>query len=623
MCSLVILSTMLYPVIMSTLTRKIESRAVSEIKSIIAKHTTMEDFINDHDTGACFDGFIRIYLDDNNAKDKANLDYDIPVQIKGHEDKSGKYLKAVKIDWSVNLDDLRAYYRSNGCMYFVVMMDEGGGDYRVFYNSLYPSKVGNYLEVAQKKGNQESLTISFAPLPEKTEEVAFVMKQFAFEVRKQGSGCGQIVPNAIHIEDLGQIKSISVTSIGRNLLSSIKTGDAVFYGKKSGETVEYPLLIRPNSASSEERINKQISVGDKVFYNSFLFKRTVFPYESKKYQDDVFTIKLSDNVSLSRQGSDNLFQVKPTSTIDDFKTDAEFLIALSREGYLTIEGQTVLSGITISEESSKWLQWYIDVSATLDKIKCRIDTAIPYLTDKQIGQLNFLRCYSNWKVNGPSDFLLSVYDWEFGDKYYPILVKKNLTSGAIDIDEFVFDLKHHCCLREEGIGTTKTEYLGIVPNYFNRTPKVLANLLFYDYESMLEQINRSTISEFTVTTMNGLGLRLISAYDLCGNRRLLELASAVFSRLYSYNPSCVYFINSLQIDFRLNGRLSDEQVGELKAITKDGTDLSESEFSAFSFCRAVLLDDNTASNIYEQLSDENKEMLGEMPIMALYRKQTR
>lgn len=606
---------------MKTLPRKTETRAVSEIRRLISIHPTMEAFFEEHDTGACFDGFIRIYLDDNSDKDKSNYDYDIPVQIKGHEDKTGKNLKAVMINRSVSLDDLRAYYRSNGCMYFVVMMAKGGGDYRVFYNALYPSKVRSYLEEAQKKKeNQESLTIPFSLLPEKIEEVAFIMKQFAFEMRKQGSGCGQIVPNAIRVEDLGLITSISVTSIGRSLLSGIKTGDVVFYGKKGVETTEYPILIKPDSASSEEHIEKPVSVRDKTYYNSFQIKRTVFPYDRKKYQDDVFTIKLSENLSFSWQGSETKFQVKPASTIDVFKTDAEFLIALSEEGSFNIEGHTVISGITFADESVKWLQWYIDVNASLDKIKCRIDISISDWTEEQIRQLDFLRSYSHWKPNNKTGSLLNVYDWEFGDKYYPILVKKDSTTETNDIDEFIFDLRHHCCLREDN-GVTTTNNLGIVPNFFNRSPKVLANLIFYDYESMMEQINRSMINEFTIRTMNDVGLRLISAFDLSGNRRLLELASVVFSRLYSYGQSCVFLINSLQIDFRLNGRLSDEQESELKSIKKDDTDLSDSEFSAFSFCRAVLLDDSMASNIYEQLSNDNKKMLSEMPIMTLFRHQ--
>ena len=69
---------------MTPLKRKIEDRSISAIQNVIDKHPTMEGYINKRDKELSWDGYIRLYQQDDVTSDKANYDDDVPVQIKGH-----------------------------------------------------------------------------------------------------------------------------------------------------------------------------------------------------------------------------------------------------------------------------------------------------------------------------------------------------------------------------------------------------------------------------------------------------------------------------------------------------------------------------------------------------------
>lgn len=63
---------------------KIESRAITVLRSIIDEHPTMEHHFNEGDKEMSWDGTIRIFLSNTEAPSKRNYDDDVPVQIKGH-----------------------------------------------------------------------------------------------------------------------------------------------------------------------------------------------------------------------------------------------------------------------------------------------------------------------------------------------------------------------------------------------------------------------------------------------------------------------------------------------------------------------------------------------------------
>ena len=127
---------------------KTESRAITALRSIIDEHPTMEHHFNEGDKEMSWDGFIRIFLSDDDVPSKKNYDDDVPVQIKGHVNSAN--IGRERVQQSVDMDDLWVYYRNRGCLYFQIFLSEDGRQNEVFYTSLVPSKIQYYHEFILK-----------------------------------------------------------------------------------------------------------------------------------------------------------------------------------------------------------------------------------------------------------------------------------------------------------------------------------------------------------------------------------------------------------------------------------------------------------------------------------------
>ncbi len=120
---------------------KIEDRALGALRNIIDDHATMGHEFHSMDKEMSWDGSIWIYKDVNGTQDKRNYDDKVPVQIKGHVYKNRKYIDEQKITYSVDLDDLEAYFQDRGVLFFEIFMSEDGKDREIFYVSLFPTKL--------------------------------------------------------------------------------------------------------------------------------------------------------------------------------------------------------------------------------------------------------------------------------------------------------------------------------------------------------------------------------------------------------------------------------------------------------------------------------------------------
>lgn len=97
-------------------------------------------------------------------------------------------------------------------LYFLIFLD--GNQREIFYASLYPSKIADYLEAAQKKGNSGTYNIPFLKLEKDAKKLYIIAKQFDDEAKKQGSAYTPLVQDRIRSDDFDKIKSITLTVVG-------------------------------------------------------------------------------------------------------------------------------------------------------------------------------------------------------------------------------------------------------------------------------------------------------------------------------------------------------------------------------------------------------------------------
>lgn len=617
---------------MSPLKRKIEDRSITALQSVIDAHPTMEGYINKKDKELSWDGYIRLYLNGDSEDDKSNYDDDIPVQIKGHVDRARKFMDQERIKVPVSLSDLNVYYRKFGCLYFVVYMNEEGSESEIFYSSLYPSKIKEYLEEAAQKGNKGTISIPFLKLEKVSKTLYLLCKQFSFEIRKQGSGLGQIVPKAIADNKLQQVKRITATTIGGktvyDLLQRISTGDAVIYGTVDDSGIQYPMQLRQMVATVKQTMNIPVYVGGKQYYSSFKMESTVTSPDVPQFnREGTHILTLSNNLVLAFKEAKCGFRFQFNSDIMQLKKDAEFLLDLLEKQELTVRDQSMPFGDPDVEKGLlDELNGIIEAGQALEDIGCNILIPFRELTDEDRGQIDILAGIKAGKIHFDTDQSVFMYTWTFRNKFWPIVV--DASGSGVKIYGYIFNTRFVFSLGSPA-DKAATENLPddayIVPNFLRTQPELLANLYNYDYESMYEQIDRTVINEHTRDELNYLALNLISTFDICGNEKLLDVGAELLRRLIDIYPDAVHYtVNLGQIEVRKHGQLSEASTERLAAFMDlraasavDNKDHIERRL--LSYCVAVLNQKlDQADELYMELTSEDKESVDGWPIRTLH-----
>lgn len=617
------------------LKRKIEDRSITALQRVIDAHPTMEGHIQKGDKELSWDGYIRLYQDDESESDKANFDDDVPIQIKGHIVKERKVMAREYLTSSVDLEDLKVYYKRFGCLYFVMFMNEDGSVVEIFYSSLYPSKIKKYLGAAEKKGNKGTISIPFIKMKKDDKELYRLCKQFSFEVRKQGSGCGQIVPRSITGDDLKKVKIITATAVGGDtpydLLKKINTGDAVLYGVIDDSKIEYPIQLDQIVASVNQIFHEPIYVGKKQYYSSFKMKVSVSDPDTKQYsRTATYTLNVSKNLTFTFTDTKINVNFRFLSDIFLLKKDAEFFLDMLEKREVVLFGGKILIGqMEIHDDFKAQLQGIIRIGQILEDIGCNIMIPFTEYTDEDIRQLVILNGIQSGQIVFQTDKKAFLYNWEFRGKKWPIFVE--LIENKVKLNNFVFNLHYTYTINgseeeKNNVPEIMPDDALVVPNFLWMEPELLANLYYYDYESMYEQINRTVYNENTINALNILALNLILAYDINGNEKLLDVAAEVLERLIKCKSDAPHFIVNLsQIEIRKTGKLSKLCRQKLKEIERIVTEKLQNKNETtmekmLLYCIAVINKNmEEADKKYLSLKAAEKEAVDAWPIRNLHK----
>lgn len=618
-----------------TLKRKIEDRAVGALKDIIRLHPTMDEDIHKGDKDLSWDGYIRIFKEGPTDSEKKNYDADIPIQVKGHEDSKKQHFGKDRVNMPVDIDDLEVDFRGNGCLYFQIFVSEDGVDSEIYYNSLFPSKIRFYLDFAKRKRNKKSYTIPFVRLKADTLELEMLCRQFATEMIHQGPGRGQIVSRTINVNDLKFVKNFSFNAVGartpHEALQMVASGDVVVHGSYENGGIEYPVGMGDKfTVTMGQPIDGVVSIGDRKYYDRFRMESfAAAPGEVGYSRSSVDSIRLSPNLIFEFAEKKVTFRFDLCSDLIQLANDACFLLDMLKTGGFTIDGHKMsFYGTDISEEFRTRLESLQEVGQVLQYIGCKILIPFKELTSDEKAQIDLLVEIKKGIKTFKTDKSIFVYDWKFGGKIFPFIIEKDAEEIKFIGLMYNRDLKMSYGSPEENPGeipATLPEDAYIVPNFVNLSPEQLGNLYYYDYESMFDQIDDSVINDDTEPALDHLTLSLIGAYDISDNGKLLEVAKALLERLIEKYPDVLNLkINMLQIEKRLNGRLSETQIEELRVMDlMADAEMESAEAEDFQkvlhFCIAVLLEDkNEAVTVYENLNENERASVDGYPIMILY-----
>ncbi len=577
---------------------KIEHRAINALESIVDEHLTMEHQFNGNDKEMSWDGYIWLYKKNDGLQSKPNFDGRVSVQIKGHIDSEHKFLNCDKITYPVELNDLEAYATEKGVLYFQIFLD--GQQREIFYASLYPSKIVDYLDVAKKKGNTSTYTIPFLKLEKNSEQLYIVAKQFNDEATKQGSAYTPLVQDRIKCDDFDKLRSITLTVVGArtsyDALLWLSSGDICLYGKTEGDKYLRPMESLGHSKFYiGQEVYQSVSIDEETFYSH---------YRCIADSDGGMVLILSPNLEL--RPTDGKINFKVSSSLKEVSQDARFLLKLKDVGSYSIVGHEFkCSDLNMPPEFEHRLKYLIDLRQTLEMIGFDLNLSLSSYTEEQ--QAQFIKLVNlrlgayNHQLRDES----SKYVWMFGDKCVPLLIIKN--GDTIELVNSVYTKKFVIFLPCDESADDRGYRM---PLFIYQDISVLANLYHYDYDAFREQIDSSDVNIVTSGALLECVLIMINVFDVSNNLHFLDLAEYLLQKLDAFIDKELFHLNRLQIRKR-KGVLDHADIEFLNGIK------SSNIYTMFG--KNVLLGyKEQASMCFEQFSKDDQTLYKTFPIYKLF-----
>ena len=587
---------------MTVSSTKIENRGLNTLENIIDDHDTMEYSFNSCDKEMSWDGYIWIFKGD--SSNKKSYDDKVPVQIKGHIDRTNKYIYKKKITYKVYLEDLNVYFQDRGVLYFEIFMSEDGKKREIFYASLYPSKIKTYLNKAKKRKNKKSINITFNKLKKNSKDLYIIVKQFSNESRKQGFGLGQIVQNTISFDDLDKIESLTATSVGASneyeLFNNITNGDVCFYAKLKDNQIELPIEFKEGFLFSiSKNVNNQVFSNNKLYYSKYKYTINI---EGEQILD------LSDNLKMNI--SKRKFHFVEKGNIYSLKNDADFIFEVLEHKNIKIGGYNFNNvKFDIPEDFKQRLNFYIEVNDILNTIGITYSKSFENISISDINALDELVCIKKGLKNHLLKGEITVYNWKLSDKYMPIIIYKNDNEKENILINEIYDS------RCKSVCTLENDIKVDLPIFLNLDVCILSNLYYYNYDRFYEDIDSIKINKYMIDLINILSLRLIQVYDINNDIKFLQLAMYLLQKIENVSDEKIYIkINKFQIQKRF-GTFSENEESILLYQKERVKDLD------ILWAINILLDEKDDAILnYKKLDKKTKEHLKQYPIYHLYEK---
>lgn len=308
--------------------KAIEEKALLCFKEYIVDSKVISQYIPENDKEPFWDG--HIYLYNNPSKTKSSFIGRIPTQVKGIE---VKHFMSKKYKFSIDMSDLKAYLHEP-TLFIVCQEKENSKERKLFYRELLPVTVKKIIDGHVK---QNSVKVLLHPIPEKLNEFEEIALIFHGNSKKQISFVDK---RPFTMEDVkkNRINSFSFVAPMQNmnqlqLLKYLSSHENYLYAKLNNNLdIDVPIFDGPMTFAFQQNVNRNISVGGRVFYDGF--RSEIAKGQQTISIGNVLTINIpmdENNTSIP------VLKFKSTSSI--LKTavkDVQFALALAETGKLSI-----------------------------------------------------------------------------------------------------------------------------------------------------------------------------------------------------------------------------------------------------------------------------------------------
>ncbi len=572
-------------------TGKTETAAVSKVAEAVNASKILKADFAIGDRTPIWDGYIYIYSSQNHKNN--NFKNRIPVQIKGTV---VKRLSGVTKKYQIRINDLKAYLKDGGSIYFVVEISNSKKA-NIYYINLFPLTIDDLL--TNTKEGQKTLFVDLKLLDiSSSEQIENICHEFIFHRKRQFS----TIEHRIDLNNMQDIEKLSYTvfSPKGSLYESIFQDDVVLYGQRKNDTIFLPIDNVKVSAIAH-LMSYRVTIGSRVYFEN---------YKAEKSLNQNIII-LGENIRLNFEEGKLEFKFKGNLNIR--LKEAEFLLDLSLHKSFYI-GKHKVGGFKIEEfEKEKVKENYkllLDIKKTLNSFNVDEDLELNSLTKNEFEVLQLLielviyNDYSKYQNKLPTN--RPVYCEIQNITIAIMIIDKNNELQIFDFFDCNDELSVRLIDEENNINEQGCLYTILkAENIIN-----INNLSLAKIE---HSIISTPYSEAYSIHVNMLVLELIKAYDLKNELvGCLSTSIKLSEWLYENNEDSEYcLVNKYQAIKRMRP-LSKEEKNELMKIRSESHD-------GMMLCGiSIVLENKTDYEYYlEELSEEDKQAFIQFPIYKL------
>lgn len=571
---------------------KTEKKAIHLLESPIVECDFLDSSISSMDKELSWDGYIYSY----SGKQFSNktLDDKIPIQVKGHWDTEHKEISRQSIQYGVDLDVLQNYYNDKGVLYFRILLSDSKKE--IFYNILFPSKIKYYLDEAARKKNKKQINITLFKMKQTPAEMLRICRQFTLESSKQGSGRGQIIPKSVCINDINKYKKLQATAIGTHtpyeFMQRLSVGDVCFYANEGESDIWLPVIMQKDAKYYiGQHVKQNISVGGKKYYSQ---------YRIITGTDESISIRVSLNLTIN--WTKGTFDFKKNSTLDELYNDALFLSDIVNNTEIVI-GTLPLkySNPKLKANLQDDLSFLIDFYNVCNMGNIHISIPLKDFKEPDIRYaLRLVDVYrGKFEINRGNIY---TYELKIADKIYPFIVYRD-EDDKIQFANRVYESRYQGFIEDNG------NYYK-VPMFCDLKSEIFGHLYKYDFADLLHQVDNADFNTSTLETLNYAVIGLIGAYDIAGEKQLLEVAKHIISKMLAVDDAIIYArINEWQIMKRQDS-LTDSELEIIKSKIQDYSEDNQILCGLY----ALLDDKKLAQEYLNKIPEVDREVFVTFPI---------
>lgn len=581
----------------------IEELAVSSIQRLLSRTDYLDaKGITSGDRGPSLDGEILVYK--TPGREKKNLDGSVPIQVKGVRYQEAFPEDSVRYD--VEITDLRNILRHGGALFFVVYLNKEAE--KIYFRRLAPFDVNELLE--EVNYSQKTKRIEFKPFPTDLNEVSSELISFLHDCRKQTlvtDGRNKPVNEIREDIDPKSLEySISFTGIGykeRNPIEFLLNHDTYLYIENKKLNISFPIERIPKSDTVEEKRHRNTGIGNVVYFTNVILR-----YSQGKEETILGTC-----IKFVLDKQDGLFRLsfKARGNLDDRLVGEEFLYELFVKKDLVIDGMHIPFMFEDEEIKQEFdldrlkseVAFFKAIKKTLDYYGAKKSLKFDDISDNDMGSIKALMTASQkGSVKLKEKNIEGLQRLNINNLHLNLYLTKS--DGSYVIQSF-FKTSIPTHVNDGNKMTPTSQYAMLTIEDF----VLSSNIDFRRIEKEIALFE----DDCHIEQMRLMLLRMLCAYDITGDKDMLESASKI-ARIIRKSSRCedcesIDLINIIQCNLRKRSIKKQERQALVQMI-KDENDDPELLTAAY----LLMNDQQKARLYYEKMNPEIRIVFNQYPI---------